>query len=114
MIFERLSVKKRKEPMRLWKSFARWMTGSAMLLACAFCAFGNVGCADETVECCQCLMEAGCTDSAGTPVPSVCTCTQFTYEECGIYCERQIVGDLTAAGYLGCTASSGGLALDAC
>ena len=100
--------------MRLWKSFARWMTGSAMLLAFAFCSFGSVACADETVECCKCLMDATCTDAVGTPVPSVCTCGGYTYEECGIYCEREIVGVLTAQGYLGCMASSGGLSLDAC
>jgi hypothetical protein len=85
--------------MRLWKSFAKWVTCSAMLLACGVSAFASVGCADETFVCCQCkfLRPPECTPVDPAVVSTdftLCACDSYTYEECGKLCKETIATQL--------------------
>jgi hypothetical protein len=82
-----------------------------LLCVSGLLAFSNLGCAEEVFECCQC--KYACTDPMGTPI-SVCSCEQFTYDECGTFCDEELPKALEAQGITGCAPATSSLALDAC
>jgi hypothetical protein len=98
--------------MRRWKLFARSVSCSVVLAVGAL-AFTNLGCADDSFKCCQCAY--ACTDPASGATVSRCDCsTTYTYEDCGVYCEETLPGQLEAGGITGCAPPTTALAVDAC
>lgn len=82
------------------KRIARALTGSALLFAVGVCAVGGIGCAEESFKCCECKFACMKVDSAaaGSDELTVCECPSegFTYEECGIFCYKQVQAELDA------------------
>ncbi len=97
-------------------TFARYLTGSTMLVLACLVASANISCAEEEFSCCECTFP-NCLDGMGASASQrycVCPSTPYTYESCALFCRDQAPLDLKAAGFQMCGTATTTLAKNSC